>query len=443
MLRAAWFLWWAMRATVDPESHLVSLTRQPYLDLLERVTITPGSPHDFEEARRELAAAKAAEARRLDAEIARIRASLKEAHSRLDALNRRRPPGTEDDGARRAAIHEEIRTLEAGLRRKSVERSHGLDAAFANRLAKLDLIEHWPDRQREIEQAIRNGTARQRPHGNVEDIGIRDLGGDQHRDIKTGQDAIRELRTSGLLPPAYEEPAVVDFVREVAETVAAGSDLRVPLKLTVLSSREINAFALPGGFLFVNTGLIERASCEAELAGVIAHELSHVTARHGPRLMKRAQVANLVFQSAQIAALIFTGGAAGIGTYYGLQYGFLGLGLALDLTLLGVSREFEAEADQLGVQYAWRSGYDPKGFISFFDTMASESGYVRSASFFRTHPPFFDRVLATAGEIAYLPPRAELRTDSDRFQVVRMRLREGFRKEDRSPGRPAPSLRRR
>jgi beta-barrel assembly-enhancing protease len=95
----------------------------------------------------------------------------------------------------------------------------------------------------------------------------------------------------------------------------------------------------------------------------------------------------------------------------------------LDLALLGVSREFEAEADQLGVQYAWRAGYDPKGFITLFDKMASEKGYVRSASFFRTHPPFFNRILATVSEIEYLPKTEDLQVDSTAFRQTKELLK--------------------
>jgi predicted Zn-dependent protease len=213
------------------------------------------------------------------------------------------------------------------------------------------------------------------------------------------------------------------------------------LKVTVLNSEEINAFTLPGGFLYINTGLIEKADNESEFVGVIAHELAHVTARHGHRLMKRATVASIIYQTAQVAAVIFTGGVVGIGTYYALQYGFFGLGLLLDLTLLGVSREFEAEADQLGVQYAWRAGYDPKGFITLFDKMASEKGYVKSASFFRTHPPFFDRIVATISEIEYLPKGQELQVDSTVFQRTKELLK-GLKKMEEADQKKRPTLRR-
>jgi predicted Zn-dependent protease len=186
--------------------------------------------------------------------------------------------------------------------------------------------------------------------------------------------------------------------------------------------------------------LIERAATEAELAGVIAHELAHVSARHGARLMKRANIANIMYQMAQIAVLIGTGGVATIGAYYLFQAGFLGLGLVLDLNLLGVSREFESEADQLGIQYAWKAGYDPRGFITFFDKMAAEKGYIQSASFFRTHPPYFERIVSTLTEIAYLPARGDLPVDSSGFQGFKKRLTDTLRKEEKDD-KDAPKLR--
>jgi predicted Zn-dependent protease len=214
----------------------------------------------------------------------------------------------------------------------------------------------------------------------------------------------------------------------------------IPIKVTLLDSMEINAFALPGGFLFVNSGLVNKAESESELVGVMAHEIAHDAARHGARLTKRAQIANIVFQGAQVAAIIFTGGAAAIGTYYALEYGFYGLGMVLQLTLLGVSRDYESEADQLGAQYAWQAGYDPKGFISFFDKMANEEGYVRSASFFRTHPPFLERIISTFSEITYLPHKSELRMDSSAFHDAKQRIAALIHKREKEE-KNKPSLR--
>ncbi|MFM2126200.1 MAG: hypothetical protein RL328_2651, partial [Acidobacteriota bacterium] len=178
---------------------------------------------------------------------------------------------------------------------------------------------------------------------------------------------------------------------------------------------------------------------ESEVAGVIAHELAHVSARHGARLMKRANIANLMYQMAQVAVIVGTGGVGTIGTYYLMQAGFLGLGMVLNLNLLGVNREFEAEADQLGAQYAWKAGYDPRGFITFFDKMASEKGYILSASFFRTHPPYFERIVSTLSEIEYLPKRQDLLVDTSGFRSFQNQLTEALKNAPPDP--KAPTLR--
>jgi predicted Zn-dependent protease len=114
--------------------------------------------------------------------------------------------------------------------------------------------------------------------------------------------------------------------------------------------------------------------------------------------------------------------------------------MILDLTLLGVSRDYEAEADQLGAQYAWRAGYDPKGFITFFDKMASEEGYVKSTSFFRTHPPFLQRIISTFSEITYLPLKAGLSMDSSQFAEAKKRVADLIRKREEED-KTRPTLR--
>ena len=240
------------------------------------------------------------------------------------------------------------------------------------------------------------------------------------------------MRRLGMMPKELQDEKVFAYVNGLAQRIAARSDLQVPLQLTLLDSEEINAFALPGGHLFVNRGLLKAVEDDSQLVGVLAHEMAHITARHGHRLMKKATIASILYEAAQIGAVIFTGGAVGIGTYYALQYGFYGLGLALSLELLGVSRDYELEADRLGVQYAWNSGYDPYGFIQFFDKMATEEGYIRGASWFRTHPPFFRRMVETRREIAFLPPKADLIVETDEFQRFQTDLEGCTEGEERS-----------
>jgi predicted Zn-dependent protease len=230
------------------------------------------------------------------------------------------------------------------------------------------------------------------------------------------------MKRLGLMPPEVEDKAIQEYVRSVGEKIAKHSDLKIPLHITVLQSREVNAFALPGGYLFIERGLLEAADDESELAGVIAHEISHDTARHSNKLMKRSTIAGLFYQAAQIAAIVLTGGVAGIGIYYALQYGFYGLGLVLNLKLLGVSRDYELEADQLGVQYAWSAGYDPSGFIRFFDKMATKKGYVNGVSWFRTHPPFYQRMVATQREITFLEQKPDAIMQTSAFEQMKKQL---------------------
>jgi predicted Zn-dependent protease len=327
------------------------------------------------------------------------------------------------DDTERKQRHCKIQNLRALEAQARVLAEHAIPVAYENRKAKLDLIEKWPEELKRIREDIAAGRHLQRKWGDVKDIGFRELVPDQEKDIKTGQDAVREMKMAGLMPPEVENAAVKKYVTSLAQRVGKHSDLRVPLQVTVLNSKEINAFALPGGFVFIQRGLLEAAENEAQLAGVIAHEIAHVTGRHGHRLMKRATISSIIYQAAQVAALILTGGAATIGTYYALQYGFYGLGLVLSLDMLGVSREMELEADQLGVQYAWNAGFDPNGFIQFFDKMATREGYVNGLSWFRTHPPFYERMVQSKREILYLPQKEGLTVNSTEFDEMKRELK--------------------
>jgi hypothetical protein len=411
---------------------------RPYLELLELADSSNFTAKEVEDLKQQLERENKAEKKRLELEEKSLKSQIEGAHKQLDALNKRASRDTMEMAEERRGLQCQVYKLERQAQEKKAAREHGVGLAFDNKLAKLDLIAGWPAKKREIEQIVASNRARLRPHGTVEDIGVRKVGEGQEKDVKLGQDAINQMKMYRLFPPEVEDKELSEYVRRLADTIAVNSDLKIPLKVTVLDSEEINAFALPGGFLFVNTGMIKKADNESELVGVMAHEIAHVTARHGARLMKRATVAGIFYQAAQIAALIFTGGVVGVGTYYALQYGFFGLGLLLDLALLGVSREFEAEADQLGAQYAWKAGYDPRGFITLFDKMASEEGYVKSASFFRTHPPFFERIVSTFSEIEYLPKTRDLQVDSNAFQRMKTKLK----RESEDSQKKRPTLRR-
>ena len=319
-------------------------------------------------------------------------------------------------------LHCEIQNLRFQESQNQVLANNGIPIAYQNMKAKLELIQEWPADYKQIQQELADGTYRNRRWGDVKDIGFRTIAKGQSDDIKAGLEAIKQMKQQGILPPEVKDKAVVDYVKQVAARVAAHSDLQVPLHVYVLNSKEINAFALPGGYLFVERGLLQAADDESELAGVMGHEMGHVVARHGHKLMERATVASIFYQAAQIAAIMLTGGIASIGTYYAIQYGFYGLGMVLNLKLLGVSREYELQADQLGIQYAWNAGYDPTGFIRFFDKMATKEGYVNGIGWFYDHPPFYQRMVDAEREIDFLPKRPEYVVQTSAFLQMKKEL---------------------
>ena len=345
---------------------------------------------------------------------------------------------TISEGDRKNA-HCNIQNLDLLKSEADVLAGHAIPTAYDNLSAKLDLIEQWPAARQQIQQDLASGSYANRRWADVKDIGFREIASGQQDDIKDGQKAVEEMKRIGLMPPAVEAKAIQEYVNSVAQRVAQHSDLKVPLHVEVLQSREINAFALPGGYLFIERGLLEAADDESELAGVIAHEIAHDTARHGHKLMKRATIAGIFYQAAQVAAIVLTGGIASIGMYYALQYGFYGLGLVLNLKLLGVSRDYELEADQLGVQYAWGAGYDPSGFIRFFDKMASQKGYINGVSWFRTHPPFYERMVQSQREIMFLERKPAAIVQTSAFEQMKKELAPIAAKAEKEDAN-APSL---
>jgi Zn-dependent protease with chaperone function len=397
-------------------SKLASYLRMSYLELFELSPKLHFTSAEIEAERNALERGQNSCVDRFKNRSDRYEKQLDRAQSDLKKAS----PGLSED--QRIAMHCKIENLRQLHSEADILARHAIPTAYDNMRAKLNLIQNWPGDYRKIEQELADGSYRTRRWGDVADIGFRQIAKGQQDDIKVGQQTIEQMKRQGLLPPALDNKAVVDYVAAVGQRVAAHSDLRVPLHVAVLNSKEINAFALPGGYLFVERGLLEAADDESELAGVLAHEIAHDTARHANKLMKRATIASIFYQSAQIAAIVLTGGVASIGMYYALQYGFFGLGLVLDLKLLGVSREYELQADQLGIQYAWNADYDPTGFIRFFDKMATKEGYVLGVSWFRTHPPFYQRMVDAEREIMFLPKKERLTVQTSAFEQMKKEL---------------------
>ena len=233
-----------------------------------------------------------------------------------------------------------------------------------------------------------------------------------------------------------DDPVIAEYVNRVGQNIVRNSDAQVPFTIKVIDSEEVNAFALPGGFFFVNSGLIKLAETESELAGVMAHEIAHVTARHGTRQATKGQIANL----ASIPMAIFLpGGWLGYGIYQGAN-------LAIPMTFLKFSRNYEKEADFLGLQYIYATGYDPTSMITFFERLQAQQkrkqGAVSKA--FSSHPPTgkrIDLIQEKMGEI--LPAKAEYLITTNEFQEVRERLIRMTNRSKRDAEDPnKPTLRR-
>ncbi len=246
-------------------------------------------------------------------------------------------------------------------------------------------------------------------------IGKRDLNKGQiqfysvEREVSVGRQLAAEFdRTAKLV----NDPVILEYVNRVAQNLVLNSDAKVPFTIKVVDANEVNAFALPGGFLYVNRGLVEAAENEAELAGVLAHEIAHVAARHG---MEQASKGELVNYAS--IPLIFLGGWAGMIVQNVA-------GLAVPLTFLKFSRGAEKEADRLGAQYLWASGYDPNAMISFFEKLQAKEKKKPGtlAKIFSSHPINGDRIVEVQSLVARFPERGEYQISSSEFNDVKSRL---------------------
>ena len=280
---------------------------------------------------------------------------------------------------------------------------------------------------------------KQKPKGakqDVEAIGERDVGKGVNfysieKEIALGKRMAQDVERHSKI---VDDPVIAEYVNRVGQNLVRNSDAKVPFTIKLIDSADVNAFALPGGFFFVNSGLMLRAESESELAGVMAHEIAHVAARHGTRQATKGQLV-------QIASipLLFIGGWTGYGIYQASSF-------LIPMTFLKFSRGMESEADFLGVQYLYKSGYDPTSFIDFFEKMLADEKRKPGtmSKLFRSHPPHGSRIRKTQKNIEkLLPSRPEYVVNTSEFLQVKARLEQlVLRRKETSDDPNKPRLRR-
>lgn len=265
-----------------------------------------------------------------------------------------------------------------------------------------------------------------------DEIGNRDVGKGVNfysieKEIALGKQLAQEVERQAKI---VDDPIIAEYVNRVGQNLVRNSDAKIPFTIKVIDAEEINAFALPGGFFFINTGIILAADSEAEMAGVMAHEIAHVTARHGTRQATRGTLVNYAS-----IPLIFMGGWTG----YAIRQG---AGLAIPLGFLTFSRAFEEEADLLGLQYLYKSGYDPTAFVDFFEKIQTKEKRKPGtmAKVFSSHPPTGDRITKAQKNIQeILTEKPEYVVTTSEFNEVKERLiaLNNRRKPDKDdPNRP-------
>jgi len=305
--------------------------------------------------------------------------------------------------------------------------------ANATTAAQTDVL---PSPGEDLNPHIKKGS-----EDDVDAIGTRNIGGrglgnwyTVNGEIGMGKQYAMEIEKSAHL---VTDPVVVEYVNRVGQNIVKNSDCKVPFTIKVIDSDEINAMALPGGFFYVNSGLIMAADEEAELAGVMAHETAHVCAHHAARELTRMNYAEI----GSIPLEIVTYGSwTGYGIYEASQ-------LAIPMGFLEFSREFEAEADYLGLQYMYKAGYDPQAFIQFFEKITALEKHKPGtlAKVFADHPQTPDRIAHSEEEIAtILPARPDYVVTTSEFDDIKARLAriENKRKLNDKGNGNGPTLRR-
>jgi Peptidase family M48 len=262
-------------------------TDRPYAALFDTSNLR-SSPQEARQLRSIIEKEKKQQVDKCESDEKRLRAQLDSARHGLKTLNDAAPRDNGDMALSRDRLHNNIGAFEQNLRDKKRECEHIIPAEFEIKLTKAYLLQRWPDRRAHTVRKIEEGRARERKHGDVDDIGYRKLVDDQEKDIAIGQQAVRQMTLSKLGPVEVPDPVIRQYVQNLAEAIVRNSDLRTPLHVTVLESPEINAIGLPGGFLLITSGLLLASQSEAELAGIISQQIAHIAARHATRTSKRS-----------------------------------------------------------------------------------------------------------------------------------------------------------
>jgi beta-barrel assembly-enhancing protease len=281
-----------------------------------------------------------------------------------------------------------------------------------------------PDQQSSTQQPA-NQAVPQQQNPDVKPGSKADVGAIGNRDVGKGLDFYsleKEIALGKQLAQQVDrsakfvtDPVVTEYVNRVGQNLVRNSDCRVPFTIKVIDSDVVNAFALPGGFLYINSGLILHADEESELAGVMGHETAHVCLRHGTKNATKQEIV----QIASIPAMIFIPYTwAGYAIYQGMNF-------AIPLTFLKFSRDEEYQADYFGLQYMYKAGYDPNSFVAFFEKVEADEkkqpGTIPKV--FADHPPTPDRIEAIQKEIAtILPAREQYIVSTSEFDAVKQRL---------------------
>ncbi|MDO8557668.1 MAG: M48 family metalloprotease [bacterium] len=340
---------------------------------------------------------------------------------------------------------DEASGLKRAVRNAKLER-YLVQAKNSHRFSKLESLKTWPARLRQINETILAGKQDERKLGNVEDIGdLKKRKTDKVRpykilpgmiskesEIQLGQQIAQDiLRTAKV----HKDTRVTEYVNRLCQNIARNSDAWSPITCYTLADpskeREINAFALPGGQIFIHDTLILAMKSEGEVAAVVAHEIAHVNARHSAKMISKMQWQ----QYAAMAGIIF----GGIG-----YLGYNGIGMLMNIEALGITRASESEADLLGGQYLWNAGYDPRLLTGSFDRLLKDQK-LGGTSFWRTHPSLNDRMERVEQEARYLPPKANYVTDTSEFVEIQKAIREerlGIAKVREAENKDGPKLKR-